>query len=469
MQQPKARMTFRFDNVNKATQPSQPQTPSHQEPRPTKEQTETDEFLPDSSTAVSKSDTDEIAALEELIRQSQPVPYPIKKTKINAAAEIENNPAEGKEKADSMPVRHSWGNGADHALNRSVTVLIDDGIMMDYPDHETGPRLYSIDSTTATGDEHRLTKTRAEDDAKRTVSWLGGAALRSDGPSWWRVFVSVAGAIVTGALFGYLVLSLFTGEPLFSGKTADSSGEQASTAAVVSAQTLPSVSSKPEGADSVKGGSNGQAVETTIAGEAYYMLQYGVFRTSESRDTALGQLKELGLPAAASTDSQAGLHVYAGIALTKDDAEQASGALSGVELYVKRIDTEPLTLSRGTDSDSWAAFLNSSAALEKKLAQLTVVSMQSDSLTAVAAKDQDELQAAHDKLATDWNAVKKLEGKAKEHADFIVAQLGIAVRELAEYNEKPAKNKVREVQSALMQAVIADVELRQSLQSSKVG
>ena len=51
--------------------------------------------------------------------------------------------------------------------------------------------------------------------------------VRETGPSWGRVVLSVAGAIGTGVLFGYLVLGLFTGEPFFPGQSSPQSEPRA--------------------------------------------------------------------------------------------------------------------------------------------------------------------------------------------------------------------------------------------------
>src|SRR5690606_6541886 len=55
----------------------------------------------------------------------------------------------------------------------------------------------------------------------------GGFRSKEEGPSWWKVFASAAGAVATGALFGYLVLTLFSGSPPFAASPSGSSASPA--------------------------------------------------------------------------------------------------------------------------------------------------------------------------------------------------------------------------------------------------
>ncbi|MBO9597572.1 MAG: SPOR domain-containing protein, partial [Cohnella sp.] len=179
------------------------------------------------------------------------------------------------------------------------------------------------------------------DDYKPSEEWLSQASVyrRNDNPTWTRVLLSVAAAIATGALFGYMVLTLFTGEPMFPGKQA-SEGIQ-TTAQAGAPDTSASAAAAPHASDAVPGAGNaadpnaadGDKALAEIPVNEAFVLQYGVFRNADSTRLAAAQLKDVGLPAA--IDEGDGYRVYAGIASTRAEAELLAAQMPNIEVYIK--------------------------------------------------------------------------------------------------------------------------------------
>ncbi len=310
-----------------------------------------------------------------------------------------------------------------------------------------------------------------EDDYKPSEEWLAHASnyRRNDSPTWTRVFLSVTAAIATGALFGYMVLTLFTGEPMFPGnqtegiQTTAQAGESdaaaSSTAttktndAVVGAGTVPSPNATATEA--------GKGVAEVPANEVF-VLQYGVFRNAESTQLAAAQLKDVGLPAA--IDNSDGYRVYAGIASTRAEAELLAAQMPNIEVYVKTFGGSALMLGTDERSESLKALLTESAALARLIAQLTVSGLQDELPQPLAQEDADALKQAE--IA--WRAAKPpaaaLTGAVNAPALKLEQSLSSALASLASYGNKTSRYHLWNAQTSIMQAELADRELREALQ-----
>lgn len=131
--------------------------------------------------------------------------------------------------------------------------------------------------------------------------------------------LSVAGAIVTGVLFGYVALGLFTGESLFPRQPeAAPDALPAQSSAAVSAPVDSAAKGEPTGTGATNGAVSAPAITEAPASQ-YYLLQFGVFRSKESMQVAAGQLKDKGY--SWGTDTSDGYRVYAAAATTKEEAE----------------------------------------------------------------------------------------------------------------------------------------------------
>ncbi|WP_239615199.1 SPOR domain-containing protein [Cohnella mopanensis] len=337
------------------------------------------------------------------------------------------------------------------------------------------PERYRKDVTSGELPAERWTLEMPEYDQEehREAGWYNRAAnVREEGPgpSWGRVFLSVAAAVGTGALFGYMVLSLFTGEPLFPGKsgTAAQFPVQASPSPLTSSTSGPVTQHEPVSSDSVAGGDEkvGTSVTTSSASQVkadvYYMLQYGVFQNKKSMETAVQQLQEKGLVYA--SEASEGYRVYVGAARTRDEAKQLAEQMPDTEIYIKPIGGEQLEVPASELSDAGVEFMKASAGLTRKLAQISATGLQEKLPTKLGDVDLASLQEAHQQWLATISAADKINSKEIEDAKTIVQALNAAMVSMTEFNRKPSRSHLWSVQSSVMQALLADRHMRSLIQ-----
>lgn len=310
-----------------------------------------------------------------------------------------------------------------------------------------------------------------EEDNRRLSGWYNRTpTVREETPSWGRVILSVVAAVATGALFGYMVLSLFTGEPLFPGKSGEAAPQQAQASA-----DLPGAAKGVSGAaDQAQLPSESAPVSSgviapsigsdtmRIDADVYYMLQYGVFQNEESMETAITQLQDKGLAYASEVND--GYRVYVGAARSRDEAELLAAQMPETEIYVKPLGGEALEVSSEVLSLEGVAFMNASADLTRKLAQLSGIGLQDKQPGKLSAADQSSLREIHQAYLSTVSAAGKLDNRAIEDGKAIVAALNSAILSMEEFNRKPSRYHLWSVQSAAMKALLADRHMRSVLQ-----
>ncbi|MFC5402093.1 SPOR domain-containing protein [Cohnella soli] len=299
----------------------------------------------------------------------------------------------------------------------------------------------------------------------------------SGGPSWGRVFVSVAAAIVTGALFGYLVLGLFTGEPLFPGK---SSGDIPASGTneplpLQSAETFSKYPVSPSSPDvrsdepkaTVSGPEGSAKVDgkVKLAASPAYLLQFGKFQSKESMQEAVKQLKEKGYVYA--TDASDGYRVFAGVASSQDDAKRLAARLTGAELYVKPFGSQEIDVPANNLPSSGAAYLNASAVFTLRLITFT-----QDALMAEDAGKPDQDTA--ESLAEAERLWRQTSSAADKFGDGLVAEakaiaqaLNAASLTLSDYAREPSRARLWSVQAQAMKALLADHRVRAALTATE--
>lgn len=295
------------------------------------------------------------------------------------------------------------------------------------------------------------------------------------GPSWPRIFVSVAGAIVTGAIFGYIVLALFTGEPLLpSGGDADpsSSAQTAGTTVASPSPGKPTASQTAQASAGVQAGAgtegaghsspaSGTVGDAKVTASVSYLLQYGVFQSEASMRDAVKELESQGI--AAASDTSDGYRVYAGIATTKADADKLAATLTDAELYAKALDNAALSLPQTPAAVSWADYLEESDSLGRLLAGQSAALLAQGGTKPLGEKAAGDVQAA----LLRWNAsatdMAKWSGSRSEPAAALAAQLKTASEQMDGYASSPSPAKLRAVQTAAMKAALIAHGLRAEL------
>ncbi|XEC93185.1 SPOR domain-containing protein [Paenibacillus tarimensis] len=289
--------------------------------------------------------------------------------------------------------------------------------------------------------------------------YSGGSVERirriSSGPSWLKVFASVTGAIATGALFGYMVLSLFAGESVWpgSGNTGNSlpivadsqpAVNQSDPAASITDETGPvnTLPNEPEGA----------AVQVELPSITYYMLQIGVFSSKEGMESAALELKEQGFAAAAAAGGD--FRVYAGIAADRTQAERLTEQLTVPDVYVKAVTTPSASSVRfGGEGETLTAFFERTDQLIRLFNELTIRQLEQEKPGPIGTSWKD----SHQQWTTAASAVQSgIEASGKAEYEKLVRSINTAAVSLSEYEKNPSRAHLWTTQTALMEAVLGE-------------
>ncbi|MFC4776457.1 hypothetical protein ACFO9Q_06685 [Paenibacillus sp. GCM10023252] len=476
----KSRITFRFDQEGEAKQQQTPlnkesqlkpsEAPVKGAPLYGEEPSYTSEISPWNSPF-----QDDVHALEQYIRKTDerapaapslppmPMPMPVlsaeRTTPKSLRAVEELSPAADSAYAASAgpavsaPERFAGPLGREHEHKHEHK-------------HEHEPLIYLVEENSPHHpfDEYRLEEDLGEgkggglfdvSDSSRYT-----ARKPSRGPSWMNVFLSVSGALATGAVFGYLLLSLFTGPSIWS---PDQSNPDA--APVIGNEDKPAGNLGPvvqqpdevvQGEGTAEGGTAADWAQVAVPGVSYQLLQYGVFSNQEGRDSALAGLREQGY-AAAWLEAGNDYHVYAGMAEDRSRAMALSHQLEGMEVYVKQVDLPALrALPYEGDAKLLSAFLNETNELIAMLSELALTQLEQPSLTPIGQAAAESWKSKHQKWTQDVEAaIKGLKDEAQRDAATKLTQaVNTSAIALVEYDKKPSKSFLWSAQSALMEAVI---------------
>lgn len=283
------------------------------------------------------------------------------------------------------------------------------------------------------------------------------------GPSWYKVLASVIGAVATGALFGYLVLALFTGDqtggPIASVNTvADAQNllDDVSSAGNLSGGTT-GLSPSNNGANDISGGGKditsgsiaGKTVSVNIPASAYYMLQYGVFSSKEGLDEAVAGLNDKGL-AAAQLTSNDDFRVFIGMAGDRSDALMLKQLLADMELYVKQIDLPAVSsFTFAGNASTVETFFRQTRELIDKLESMTVAKLVQS--TDGEADWSDLHQKWTQTLVLMESGVVDNDGRTSLHK--LQQAINTAVIAAGEYEKNASDAHLWSIQTALMEAI----------------
>ncbi|WP_053783098.1 SPOR domain-containing protein [Paenibacillus xylanivorans] len=298
---------------------------------------------------------------------------------------------------------------------------------------------YNYHLTEYPGDENE----NRSDENYGDHNWLADSEnysyKRNRPPRGWKMIGSVSGALVTGALFGMVILSFFNREG------AVDPGSKIPANQAVSAVT---------GQDGVAGSE--QQLQAATTGGSYYALQYGVFSSPERAEQAKVELSQAGI--AAGSDPEDGNRVYAGIAADREEAKLLSSRLKaeGVELYVKEIvnpEVNPAVF--GGKAEDVQQFFASGSTLVEQLSTLSIQQLGLSVPEAVSTETMTALQNQHQLWLTGLNSIASgLTAEVQPYVSAMDKSMNSAVTALAEYNKNPANVHMWSVQSNLMEYVL---------------
>ncbi|AZN42292.1 SPOR domain-containing protein [Paenibacillus albus] len=298
-------------------------------------------------------------------------------------------------------------------------------------------------------------------------SYLTGSSQRPNrGPSWYKVFASVAGAIATGALFGYFVLTLFTGGDATTGNdaapvTSKPSSEASTDTAASGTDKNANVSKDSNTTTNASGGAinsgnqaNSQAalVQVKVPATTYYMLQYGVFSNKEGLDAAVNELNDKGLAAASLTSSE-DYRVYVGMSTDKDNAALLGQLLTGMDVYVKPIELPAVSsIPFKGDRSVVESFFSQTNELLTKLDSLTLEQLSGSSTGGLAAGAWKQQHETWTQSASLMEA--GMTDKVNKNALLkLVQSINTAALAADAYVKKPSEAYLWSMQKALMEAV----------------
>lgn len=295
----------------------------------------------------------------------------------------------------------------------------------------------------------------------------------SKGPSWLKVAASVAGALATGALFGYLALALFAGEDVLPGAAdgaagggqAAQSGEQRSPSGSSGSEPTASAgtgvdSTAEKAADKAEGGA-AAAQSVKVDAQLYQLLQYGVFTNRESAGAAAEELRSKGLAASVAA-LDGGYRVYTGMSADRSGALGLAGLLPDVEVYIKEVAIPALTkVQFNGDADTLSDFAQTTQRLIQTLGELSQTQLEQDNPSPVGETATKAWTGLHEKWTTQLAPVRK--GVAGEGAVAAADRLAQAINSAAvamdSYNKKPSRSSMWTLQGSLLDAVFAEKEL----------
>lgn len=305
-----------------------------------------------------------------------------------------------------------------------------------------------------------------------------GAAYRSrsNGPSWFHVFLSVAGALATGALFGYIVLSLLTGGLIWNGgdnrdsSASDSNRESVSLDELIRLPMTESAGN--EGGQSLhsdKPGNNGPdnsvpALSVNISGtrHSFTMLQYGVFSGTEGRDDAILQLADKGLPHSSSSSANGKSYpVYAGIAISQAQASTLAGQMTGLELYKKELVLQsPDRFIFGGEEKEARLFFEKTNELLSSWSTLMIAQLEQPSLSPLGGAASKAWQESYKEWLETASIMKNglMEDKGLSYMTRLTDAFGSISQLMLAYDKDPSKAALWKAQTGLMEAVLAQKE-----------
>ncbi|MEC0126310.1 SPOR domain-containing protein [Paenibacillus pabuli] len=339
---------------------------------------------------------------------------------------------------------HVWS-PEDIPVDWGETMLTGSTVPVSYQRTDNGSEPDDFDSSSY----NRFTAYPGEEDENRSDenygdhNWLADnenySYKRNRPPRGWKMIGSVTGALVTGALFGVVILSFFNRE-----------------AVVDPGSKLPENQAVSAVTGQGGGAGSGQQVQEATIGGSYYALQYGVFSSPERAEQAKVELSQAGI--AAGSDPEDGNRVYAGISADREEAKLLSSRLKaeGVELYVKEIvnpEVNPAVF--GGKAEDVQHFFTSGSALIEQLSTLSIQQLGQSVPAAVSSETMSAVQNQHQLWLTSLNSISPgLSTDVQPYVSAMEKSMTSAVNALAEYNKNPANVHMWSVQSDLMEYVL---------------
>jgi len=293
----------------------------------------------------------------------------------------------------------------------------------------------------------------------------GGRYERHNRTPWLRIITSVAGAVATGVLIGFFVLSMFNGDSGEPGSVATNGRSGAN----VTGQTAADGGAKDGNAAPA---ATNVSVAVNIPEQTFTLLQNGVFSSKEGAEAAAAELKKKGLAAYVQEGDK--FYVYAGLAPSRDDALALSGKLkegqdgAETEMYLKSM-TFPATAKiawSGDQPEQAAAFFEQSGKLVQTIAGFAAARLKEQTPAAMDDATWRAIHTAHQAwsgASAPFGAGLAQEQKAK--LQTMETAMNTAVASMDEYKKNASPAFLWQAQTSLMQYLFAENELLAAIRS----
>lgn len=273
--------------------------------------------------------------------------------------------------------------------------------------------------------------------------------------NWWKLSGSIAGAVMTGVLFGAVVLAVFNQDITMPVPTGGVPSQSDPTTSVSSTTPNPNESSTSIPPVGIK-----------LPDKTYYFLQYGVFSTAQGVQLAQEELRASGIAAARDTVDEK--RVYAGVSSEREQAKLLGNELKtkGVNLIIHEVVfPRAAVVPFQGEAALLENYVESSVAIVDLLSTASADRLQQAKAKALDEAELKALQKAHQEWIASATGIQgKLAGKQLEAVTVMDKSIHSAVEAMSEFNKKGAKPLLWEVQNELMKFILAEQHMLSSTQ-----
>lgn len=287
-----------------------------------------------------------------------------------------------------------------------------------------------------------------------------------------KILTSISGAIVTGTIFGFFIMSMFSGDGDSIPIAIDdiTAGENAIIQQENKDSVLDASIDDPFGEASVEAGATAlNVVQVQIPSESFYLLQNGVFSSSEGAEIARNELLQQGY--AATSELADNYYVYAGIFTNREDALLLSYLLeqNNFESFIKEYAVTDITTIRwkGELSEGGDEYFTEGYHLMDLIITATAEQLQLEGGGSTTIGSLSDIQLSHQH----WNqlAVQISDGVPddwRQPFQRMNNAMNTAVKSLDEYNKNPSPSYLWQAQSSIMDYGLLQKQMLESISSS---
>lgn len=299
--------------------------------------------------------------------------------------------------------------------------------------------------------------------------------MRNSRTPWFKIGASVSGAVITGVVFGWFVLSLFTDVTLPGTQPVGDTPSDQIVTDTRDGEVNPPV---PDGGQTVIDHNDGDSkpaldqeglLRVDLPARSYQILQHGIFSTTESAMAAQSTLQSMGFSGA--SEMRDNIHVYAGIATSREDAIALKHQLdeAEAEVFIKSYTIPAVSTVQwgGKATEAVAGYFEQGSALVESISRISAVQINSAEPTAFEPQSLEQIGAQHQA----WSALsgEVSAGLSEDNRQLISKMdnaMNTAVMLLSEYNKNPSFSYLWQAQAAIMQFTFLENGLLSRLAAS---